>query len=157
PKWLDIKEKLPIACVESPHGKPKIMLWQGTDLEESHRHHSHWAGLYPWDVIDLRDNHWKEIVKNTYDWWNYKGMGLWSGWCIPWAAMLHARVGSPEMSQAMMDYWQDIYTNQGHGTAHDPNILRRNVISSNPDPMTGRGAGGNRGEIMQMDAGMGAT
>jgi len=159
PAWLDIQKNLPKACVEKDsRGHEKIFMWQGTDLEESHRHHSHWAPLHPWDVIDLADPHWKQIVKNTYDWWLEKGMGLWSGWCIPWAAMLHARIGSPHSSEALIEYWQRLYTNEGHGTTHDPIIEKRNVLEQREiSPILSMTIGGKRGEIMQMDAGMAAT
>jgi hypothetical protein len=158
PQWAAIRKGLPRACVEGAAGREMIMLWEGTPLEESHRHHSHWAGLYPWDVIDLEDPAWKRIVGRTYDWWNRQGMGQWSGWCVPWAAMLHARVGSPELAEALLEYWERIYTNEGHGTLHDANVFKRNVqtMAKRPPevPYTGGGA---RGEVMQIEAGMAAA
>lgn len=152
PIWRDIQQHLPKASVQDTAGRPRIALWEGQDLDESHRHHSHWAGLYPWDVIDLDDPHWRQIVRNTYDHWIRQGMGQWSGWCIPWAAMLHARVGCPDAAVALLEYWEHLYTNEGHGTLHDPKLPKANVtgrplVPSMPPP-------GQRGEIMQMDAGM---
>ena len=36
--------------------KKMIALWEGCDLDESHRHHSHLAGLYPFDSFDASDD-----------------------------------------------------------------------------------------------------
>src|SRR5690606_13361523 len=44
PIWREIQAKLPRACVQAgPDGRQRIVLWEGQDLDESHRHHSHWA------------------------------------------------------------------------------------------------------------------
>lgn len=151
PLWLDIQKNLPRACVQEKNGQKKIMLWEGTDLEESHRHHSHLAGLVPFDVIDLNDAYWRQVINNTYDWWWRLGMGLWSGWCIPWAAMIHARVGSPEIAEALIEYWQRLYTNQGYASLHDPLIYKRNLVEKPVYRI------GENSEVMQMDATMAAT
>jgi hypothetical protein len=156
PAWSDIQERLPRACVESPDGAPKIMLWEGCDLEESHRHHSHIAGWHPFDVLDSRDPWWRDVLRETYRWWHVKGMGLWSGWCIPWAAMIHARAGSPDMTEAMLEYMDRLYTNEGRGTLHDPNIFEMNLGGSGPDVMLGDSRSV-ADAPMQMDAGMAAT
>ncbi len=156
PAWAVIQTGLPRACVQSPDGKPKIMLWEGTDLEESHRHHSHMAGWYPFDILDSRDKYWRGVLAQTYQWWNVQGMGLWSGWCIPWAAMLHARAGSPDMTEAMLEYMDRIYTNEGRGTLHDPNIFGLNLGGRGPDSMLA-GERAVHEAPMQMDAGMAAT
>jgi alpha-L-fucosidase 2 len=152
PLWAEIQKGLPKACVESPEGQQKIMLWHGTDLQESHRHHSHLAGLYPWDSIDLRDDEWNRIFAAAYMWWFKMGMGKWSGWCIPWAAMLHARAGSPDMAEALLEYFDRLYTNEGHGTLHDFQTFGEN-LQTNEYPAT-RNAEEAR---MQIDAGMAAA
>jgi alpha-L-fucosidase 2 len=154
PIWREIQQGLPKACVQEAGGHKRIFLWRDQNLDESHRHHSHWAGVYPWDVIEPTDSHWREIVHHTYNHWMARGMGYWSGWCIPWAAMLHARVGCPDAAVAVMEYWQHLYTNEGHGTLHDPKLPKRNVTGSPLAPAMP--PAGKRGEIMQMDAGMAA-
>ena len=37
-----------------------IGLWDGLELEKSHRHHSHLAGLYPFDTLDINDKEWRD-------------------------------------------------------------------------------------------------
>lgn len=146
PMWQEILEKLPRACVE----EGKICLWQGTPLEESHRHHSHLAGITPFDVIDPRDPEWEPVIKRSFAEWIMRGMGLWSGWCMSWAVQLHTRVGNAEMSELLIEIWEKVFTNQGHGTLHDCEFPGFTLMGSGP---TGRLP--NRNEIMQMDAGMG--
>jgi hypothetical protein len=145
--WKDISKNLPRACVEGEPGRDKISLWEGTELEMSHRHHSHLAGIVPFDVIDPEDRDWAGIVRRSHDNWLYRGMGLWTGWCMPWASMLHTRLGNPDMAEMILDIWQRVFTNEGHGTLHDYSVPGFSLMGSTPL----------RREIMQMDAGMGAV
>ena len=156
PIWQSIREKLPLASVaaDQVNGKPIVALWDGLALEESHRHHSHLAGLCPFDIFDLESAQWQPILDNTIRQWHRLGMGYWTGWCIPWATMIHHRAGNPEVAVAMMHYWSSIYTNQGLGTLHDPLFFNSNLSQ---EPVAKFGAGGSRNEVMQMDAGMCAT
>ena len=166
--WLDIQQKLPRACLlDAGSGfswwenagksrgaptKAQIALWQNTPLEESHRHHSHLAGLVPFDVIDADDPAWKQIVENSLRTWVLRGMGAWSGWCMPWAAMLHARAGNADMAAFVFDIWQRVFTNEGHGTLHDCQFPGYSLIGAGPTRAKPKSV-----EIMQMDAGMGIT
>ncbi|MBN1584153.1 MAG: hypothetical protein JXA89_25820 [Anaerolineae bacterium] len=150
--WLDIQRGLPKAALDGLPGREQIALWEGTPLEESHRHHSHLAGIYPFDVLDLDDPDWQTVYENSLCNWIHKGMGMWSGWCVPWASMIHTRFHNPEMAELLLEIWAKVYTNEGHGTLHDcvfpgftligaPSMLDKNR------PL----------EKMQMDAGMSAT
>lgn len=163
PIWRQIQAGLPRAALYAPQaagqgavpsalrGTP-IALWEGTPLEESHRHHSHLAGICPFDTLDLDDPAWQPIYEATLRTWIYQGMGLWSGWCVPWASMIHTRFDNPKMAELLLEIWQKVYTNEGHGTLHDcvfpgftlmgaPGMIDRTM------PL----------ERMQMDAGMSAT
>lgn len=152
PVWSEIETSLPMACVEGDAPHRRIHLWSGTDLEESHRHHSHLAGITPFDVIDPKDPAWRDVVSQSINHWIRKGMGLWSAWCMPWASALHQRVGNAEMAVMILKIWKSVFTNPGHGTLHDcefPGFTLMGVTASaSPDT---------RGEKMQMDAGMGVT
>ncbi len=157
PVWSELERGLPIACVEAPVGRKKLMLWEGQDLTYSHRHHSHWGALYPWDIIEPTDPAWAPVLLATYDWWNLQGMGLWSGWCMPWAAMLHTRIGSPELAEGILELWERIYTNEGHGTLHDGNFRKRNVqVTPLRPPEVPYEGGQKRGEFIQIEAGLAA-
>ena len=151
PIWRQIAERLPKACVEQDGDKLRIGLWRGVPLEESHRHHSHLAGITPFDVIDLNDPQWQPVVEASFNRWIFRGMGAWSGWCMPWASMLQSRAGNADMSELTLEIWQRVFTNEGHGTLHDCAFNGMTLIGA------GQKLSQARGEIMQMDAGMGAA
>ena len=152
PIWADIQRGLPRATRYGPPGQDEIALWEGTPLEESHRHHSFLAGVSPFDVLDLDDAEWRPVIDRSIRRWVFEGMGLWSGWCVPWASMIHTRFGNADMAELLLEIWERVFTNEGHGTLHDCHFPGFTLI--------GAPAGVekiDRPEIMQMDAGMGAT
>jgi hypothetical protein len=68
--------------------------------------------------------------------------------------MLHSRFDNGEMAELLLEIWDRVYTNEGHGTLHDsvfPGFTLMGAPAMIPDwrslPQ----------ERMQMDAGMGAT
>jgi hypothetical protein len=161
-RWEEVRTKLPKyttvtgpRSLESPERKvERIALWEGMDLIESHRHHSHMAGIYPFDVIDPMDPNDRPIVQATYDNWIRQGAGAWSGWCVPWAAILHNRNNEPEAAVSWLLYWYRNFLNEGRGTLHNAAFGGVSNISSpgwHNIPEIER----NR-EIMQLDAGFGA-
>ncbi len=157
PAWSDISQNLPKVCLipSGPEGRfSEIGLWEGTGLEESHRHHSHLAAIAPFDVIDPLDKRWRAIVDQSLLTWISRGMGHWSGWCMPWASQIHSRVGNADMAELTLQIWQSVFTNEGHGTLHDCQFAGFTLIGSDG---TGTGVGDKSHEIMQMDAGMGVV
>jgi len=156
PVWQEIREKLPLASLapDPRTGQPLVALWDGLPLEESHRHHSHLAGICPFDTFDLGSSAWRPILDNSVRQWHALGMGYWTGWSMPWAVMLHHRAGNPEVAVSLLHYWVSIYTNEGSGTLHDPIFFNTNLGNQAAAPVAG---GGCAGEKMQMDAGMCTT
>jgi alpha-L-fucosidase 2 len=152
PAWDDIRQNLPRVAVYERGGRSEIALWEGTPLEESHRHHSYLAGICPFDMIDLDDPQWRPVVGQTLATWVREGMGLWSGWCVPWAAMLHTRAGNADAAELLLEIWQRVFTNEGHGTLHDVNFPGFSLMGA-----AGLPAPRKRGEIMQIEAGMAAA
>ncbi len=152
PMWLRIARELTRASAQGEPGHEQIALWDGLPLPESHRHHSHLAGIYPFDTLDLDDPNWSRIVERSLATWIREGMGMWSGWAMPWAAILHSRLGNADMAVLTLHIWERVFTNEGHGTLHDPAWPGFTLIGSRPTAPKDV-----RGEIMQMDAGMGAT
>ncbi len=158
--WGEILAKLPKASLFGKSGEQRIGLWDGVDLEESHRHHSHMAGICPFDSIDHQSDEWKEIIRRTFVNWIGKGMGHWSGWCMPWASMLQTRMGNGRMAELILEIWQNVFTNEGHGTLHDVEFPGFSLMgaASPCSPNDRKLIGPDRPyEIMQMDAGMGAV
>ena len=156
PIWREIQQKCPKASLIGEDGAPRIAIWEGTDLEVSHRHHSHLAGIVPFDVLDVSDPKWSAIVSNSMNHWVLRGTGLWSGWCVPWAAMLHAHLGQGGAAEMLLESWERAFTNEGHGTLHDVHITGFSLMGSRYHGCP-PAVGGGRTEIMQMDAGMSAT
>jgi alpha-L-fucosidase 2 len=161
-RWQQVSEKLPkFATVIGPASleRPerlvaRIALWEGMDLIESHRHHSHMAGIYPFDIIDPRALENRQVIRSTYNNWIRKGPGAWSGWCVPWASILHNRNSEPEAAVNWLIYWYRNFINEGRGTLHNAAFGGVSNISSpgwHNIPEIER----NR-EVMQLDAGFGA-
>ena len=152
PRWGELLEKLPKAALV-PHGDARhIGLWDGLDLPETHRHHSHLAAIFPFDTIDCDEAPWTKIVNDSYGNWMWRGTALWTGWCMPWASILQTRVGNADMAELFLEIWERAFTNEGYGTLHD---TRMSGVS-----LFGMPAAANAGppyppraEVMQLDAG----
>lgn len=154
PQWEDILARLPKATIIDDGGYPRIALWEGTGLEESHRHHSHLAAISPFDTIDIDAPEWKNIVIHTLNQWTVRGKGLWSGWCVPWASMLNSRVGNGAMAELLLEIMARVFVNEGRGTLHDCHVPGFTLMGGGYEKLED---GGSRKELMQMDAGMGAV
>ncbi|MBQ9753396.1 MAG: hypothetical protein IJV93_01450 [Lentisphaeria bacterium] len=158
PFWHEVLEKLPKASIwgegEGPkdireawlEGGAEIGLWDGLTLKESHRHHSHLAGICPFDTLDLEDPAWQHVFDNTRKRWIANGMGQWSGWSMPWAAMLHCRLHGAEAAELMLEIYKRTYTNEGGASLHDTAFSGFSLMGE-----------WGRSEVMQMDAAMGAV
>ena len=152
PRWQEIQDKLPRACLIDASGGEQIALWDGVELEESHRHHSHLAGITPFDVFELEAPEMGPILQHSISRWIFHGPGLWSGWCVPWAAMIHLRFDKGDAAELLLEAFQHVFTNVGHGTLHDADmdgltLMGRTYLRKEPA----------RGELMQMDGGMSCT
>jgi len=149
PIWKAVGEKLPRAALAGPEDERRIALWRGTELEESHRHHSHLAGITPFDIFDLENESQRDLIERSLADWIKTGPGLWSGWCVPWASMIHTRVGNAEAAELWLEIWERLFTNEGHGTLHDVDFPGFSLMGKGPVQHDD-----GRNEIMQIEAGM---
>ena len=140
--WLDVEKRLP----QFSSGKSGIELFRGQALTESHRHHSHMAGLYPFDTLDLSDRKMRDIVAKTYGTWVARGTGYWSGWCVPWASILNTHVGNAQAAVEFLRSWDAYFCNPGHGSLHNAYAPGFSTFT-----IFGSFAGSGDGQIMQMD------
>lgn len=122
----DIRSKLPTFTAgprqyQEFGKKPgdEIYLWERQPLTESHRHHSHLAGIFPFDTMDMADSYTREATLNAYRSWVDKGMGRWAGWSFPWASILHNRLGNPDMALFSLHILKEMYMMPGYATAHN--------------------------------------
>jgi hypothetical protein len=150
-RWARVRAEVPPYTLVGPEGGRRIGLWQGQDLDESHRHHAHLGAIYPFCTVDPADPRHAEVVRNTYQHWIKQGAGLWSGWCVPWASTLCARAGMPDAAVQWLHWWRDVFVNEGRGTLHNAAFPGHTLIWGWP-----RNPDGTLREIMQMDAGLGA-
>jgi len=162
-RWSDVKLHLPeYSVVTTPYGESsknmpaRIGLWDGKDLEISHRHHSHLAGIYPFQTLDVTDTAHSKIIEASYWRWVHAGAGGWSGWCIPWASIIHNRMGNTEAAVSWLHYWKQNFVNEGRGTLHNTTNLGMGTMN---EPIWAKeiGKGKKNHEIMQLDAGLGAV
>ncbi|CAH0995382.1 hypothetical protein EMA8858_01503 [Emticicia aquatica] len=150
PRWKEVDTKLPDYSLINKN----IALWEGMELKEAHRHHSHLSSIYPFVSIDPNAETNKNIVQNAVNTWVEKGTGTWAGWSFPWAAIIHARTGQTEAAVSWLHYWKENFTNEGRGTLSNANtnghsVFGQPVWSKLPENTPNR-------EIMQLDAGFGA-
>lgn len=158
PRWLRLQRGL-LHCTtldvsvsaEYPEQRAeRIILWEGQDLDASHRHHSHLASIYPFKTLDPMSKEHGELLRNSLRAWQYRGAGAWSGWCVPWAASLHAYAGEPEAAVFWLHYWTQLFTNEGRASLHDtafPGVSNLDGSSGYHDPLK---------EVMQLDGRFGA-
>ena len=138
PMWLDVEKRLPIATFITYDGTPPtkpnnpghIAVWEETDLSESHRHHSHLAGVTPFDIFDFNDLTTYQRLRESYAHWVALGQGAWVGWSLPWASMLHAHVGQADAAECWLEYWHRLFQGKGHGARYAPNFPGFFVIGS---------------------------
>ena len=129
PRWQDVERRLPaFARVTKPSGdkgvwcaevKDGIAIFEGVNLHESHRHHSHMAGIYPFDTIPRAKGENREMLDATYGNWALRGTGLWTGWCVPWASILHTDAGNAPAAVQMLHAWDAYFCDEGHGSHHN--------------------------------------
>ena len=144
--WHDIKANLPLYTLVEDADGIRIAVWDGQDLDDCHRHHSHLGCIYPFDSLGEITAETQEIVDNTLDHWISKGMGEWSEWCFPWAAIIEARAGLTEAPATLMRMWRDVFINEGLTTVYLPRFRgvtnHRRADITKPKDMH---------EVMQMD------
>ena len=140
--WLDVEKRLP----QYSAGPSGLELFQGQALTDSHRHHSHMAGLYPFDMLDISDKATRDVAAKTYNTWVYQGTGCWSGWCVPWASILNTHVGNAQAAVWMLHAWDAYFCNPGHGSLHNAYAPGFSTFT-----VFGSFAGSGDGQIMQMD------
>ena len=157
PIWLDIKKRLPefttvSAKADAGSREERIGIWQGQDLEVCHRHHSHLACLYPFQTLCAPTPQQAEIIDNTIDHWILQGMGQWSEWGMPWAAILYSRLGLSEAPHILLNIWKEVFVNEGLATVYLPRS--RGIIAHRRHDLT---KPKESNEFIQLDGTMGAA
>ncbi|NLG26903.1 MAG: hypothetical protein GX557_03280 [Chloroflexi bacterium] len=143
--WREIDAHTPLGCIAGEGDKRELQIWEGQPLAESHRHHSHLAGLYPFDVLDpWHSSDDRTLLANSMTTWTRQGKGMWTGWCMPWAAILEARMHNGDHAGLLLDEYRRVFTTPGRASLHDGSFQGYTIFARRPD-------------IMQIEAGMGAA
>lgn len=152
PAWQTIKKKVPLYTLIGKPGEERIAVWEGQDLTFCHRHHSHLACIYPFDSSGELTPEKNRIIENSIDHWISMGMGKWSEWCMPWAAIIQARMGFKESPWLILQIWRKLFINEGLATVYLPQFRgiteHRKADQKKPRETN---------EIMQLDGTMGAV
>ena len=53
-------------------------------------------------------------MKKTYETWDARGTFAWTGWCVPWAAVLNVHAGRPAQAVKLLHDFDEYFTNPGH-------------------------------------------
>jgi hypothetical protein len=115
PRWSEVEEKLPPYSVINE----RIALWEGLELEESHRHHSHLAAIWPFATFEPFDAaHWRTVARSI-NFWNTVGAGQWTAWGLPWASVLCSRLELADAAVTWMRWFLDNFTNESYATLHN--------------------------------------
>ncbi|MFW5841336.1 MAG: glycosyl hydrolase family 95 catalytic domain-containing protein [Planctomycetota bacterium] len=135
--WLDIRRSLP----RYAETNGRIGLFEGQDLEFSHRHHSHLGGIFPFQTLDV-DGADREIIDRSITRWVKIGPGEWTGWCMPWAAILWAHLGQAQAAAGIVQNYRRFFTGPNHASRHDAVAAGYTAKTGSP-------------HVMQIDAAMG--
>lgn len=140
-RWQRVQAGLPRASVEGG----EIVLWEGQPLTESHRHHSHLAGIYPFDTLRYHPGEPDaDLVRKSLKTWTRRGMGAWTGWCVPWASIIQARCGNGDMAALNLSIFRRAFMRRGYASTHDAVVRGLTAFDGRP-------------EIMQVEAALGAA
>lgn len=151
PRWEEVRRRLPAATlVQGPEGRDRIGLWENQDLTESHRHHSHLAGLEPFRTLTTPDAPW---VIASLEHWSRLGGGGWSAWGTVWAIQILSAAGWVSGAKAWYRFLLASALNEGDSLSAGG--ARGTFISWGSADVARQVASEGDHEVMQLDANLG--
>ena len=161
--WRELKEKVPpwttttrtteeaarLAERQGPgadlDAHPRIAIFEGQDLEFSHRHHAHLGAIHPFDTLESDDVQTDRLLEATLRHWVEVGTGNWIAFSFSHASIIYSRLKQGEAAYLHYELWHRLFANE-HGGAvelsHTPGLTTWTIEQ--------------RSSPMQMDAYMGA-
>ncbi len=121
-QWRRLKENIPPYTTiigknynwwDTP--QERIAIWEGQDLEWSHRHHSHLACIHPFDTVDRNNEDFSQVLGPTMNHWITKGVGEWLVFRFISASIIHSRLGDGEAAHLFFDLWHRLFTDEYRG------------------------------------------
>jgi alpha-L-fucosidase 2 len=125
---------------------PRIAIFEGQDLEFSHRHHSHLAAIHPFDTFENDNEDIDRLLQATLRHWVELGTGNWIAFSFTSASIIYSRLCEGEAAHLHYDLWYRLFTNEHRGAvelALTPGLSTW-TVDAKESPM-------------QMDAAMGAV
>ncbi len=153
--WVELKKKVPpYATIEQsvqPYaGKTqsrRIAIYEGQDLEWSHRHHAHLGALHPFDTVDRNDQEFSRILAATIGHWIYRGVGEWIHFSFVWAAIIHARLNDGDAAYLRLDLFKRHFVNES----------RNSMVQAKAGGLTLWSGGDSEGALSEKDGDTGAV
>jgi alpha-L-fucosidase 2 len=96
--WASVSAELPDYNINETG--LTVAEWQ--DLDVSHRHLSPYMAIYPLCLLDMGDQHDKEIVERSIHHIEQKGTGEWCGYSFSWMAAMYAYAGQADSAAHML-------------------------------------------------------
>jgi len=121
-QWEALAARLPNANVLNG----EIAVGSGVTLHESHRHHSHLAGIYPCELLSPTGKDFT-LCDHTSHCNSKLGIGNWVGWSMPWASRIWTRMGEPRTAGFFLDHFVRHFTHTNHFSSH--NAFTRGLTS----------------------------
>jgi len=99
--WADLARRLgPFHAGEGG----ALLLAEGEELRESHRHLSNLIGIHPFNLITVEGGEGdRRTIDASLRQWERLGTGAWCGYSFSWMACLRARVGDAEGALRNLD------------------------------------------------------
>jgi alpha-L-fucosidase 2 len=154
--WNDIRSSLPKAALcETPsasgEAEKEIAVFDGVALDDSYPFHGMFAGVWPFEAIDLDDKEQWNALERAIATWIDQGMGAWESCSLPWASAIHMRLNNADMAEVLLEIWERVFMNESHAAVREP------IFAGFTAPGGSGAARSDRHEILNLDALMAAT
>jgi alpha-L-fucosidase 2 len=155
-EWAEIHATLPrTACCETPgprgEAEKEIAVFEGVALDDSYPLHGMFAGLWPFETIDLGDKEQWNALERAVATWIDQGMGAWESCSFPWASAIHMHLNNADMAEVLLEIWERVFMNEGNAAVLEP------MFAGFTAPGGSGAARSDRHEILNLDALMAAT
>jgi alpha-L-fucosidase 2 len=155
-EWTEIRASLPHAAFcETPSAKgeveKEIAVFDGVALDDSYPLHGMFAGVWPFESIDLDNTAEWNALERAIATWIDQGMGAWESCSFPWASAIHMHLNNADMAEVLLETWERVFMNEGNAAVLEP------MFAGFTAPGGSGAARSDRHEILNIDAFMAVT
>ncbi|MBN1130602.1 MAG: glycoside hydrolase N-terminal domain-containing protein [Chitinispirillaceae bacterium] len=154
--WADIAASLPkVAFCKTPcasgETEKEVAVFDDVALDDSYPFHGMFAGVWPFEAIDLDDKEQWNALERAIATWIDQGMGAWESCSLPWASAIHMRLNNADMAEVLLEIWERVFMNESHAAVLDP------IFAGFTAPGGSGAARSDRHEILNLDPFMAVT